>query len=133
MLEAKISNENYYREVDELREELAYRRRLLNKMESDGSTDKPRMDKLRLEADSLDKRLTLSWPEYAQQKKNLRITWNQVQDNLDKDEAAIEFVRFKNEDDSLYYYNALVIKKRDTHPTRNSWIFYRGQGSRIGF
>jgi CHAT domain-containing protein len=117
MLEAKISSENYYREVDELREELAYRRRLLAKMESDGSTEKEKLEKLRKEADSLDKRLTLSWPDYAQQKKNLSITWDQVQQNLDKGEAAIEFVRFENEDDSLYYYNALVLKKGDKNPT----------------
>ncbi len=117
MLEAKISSENYYREVDELREKLAYRRRLLAKMESDGSTEKEKMEKLRKEADSLDKRLTLSWPEYAQQKKNLSITWDQVQQNLNKEEAAIEFVRFENEDDSVVYYNALVLKKGDKNPT----------------
>ena len=116
MLEAKISSENYYREVDELREELAFRRRLIAKMESDGSTEKDKLEKLHKEADSLDKRLTLSWPEYAQQKKNLSITWNQVQQNLDKGEAAIEFVRFFNADDSLYYYNALILKKGDLLP-----------------
>jgi len=117
MLEAKISSENYYREVDEIREELAYRRRLLAKMESDGSTEKEKLEKLRKEADSLDKRLTLSWPEYAQQKKNLTITWDQVQQNLDKGEVAIEFVRFYNADDSIYYYNSLVLKKGDKNPT----------------
>jgi tetratricopeptide (TPR) repeat protein len=116
ILEAKISSENYYREVDELREELAYRRRLLAKLESDGSTEKEKLEKLRSESDSIDKRLTMSWPAYAQQKKNLSITWNQVQQYLDKDEAAIEFVRYKNEDDSLYYYNALVLKKGDNNP-----------------
>ncbi|MFN6037661.1 MAG: tetratricopeptide repeat protein, partial [Bacteroidota bacterium] len=117
LLEAKISSENYYREIDELREELAYRRRLLAKMESDGSTEKNKLEKLHKEADSLDKRLTLSWPEYAQQKKNLSINWNQVQQNLDNGEAAIEFIRFYDEDDSLYYYNALVLKKTDKNPT----------------
>jgi len=117
MLEQKISSENYYREVDELREELAYRRRLLAKMESDGSTEKEKLEKLLREADSLDKRLTISWPEYAQQKKNLSITWDQVQQHLENGEAAIEFIRFKNEDDSLYYYNALVIRKGDINPT----------------
>jgi CHAT domain-containing protein len=116
MLELKISSENYYREVDELREQLANRRRLLAKMESDGSTEKEKLEKLNQEADSLDKRLTQSWPEYAQQKKNLSITWDQVQQNLDISEAAIEFVRFKNEDDSLYYYNALVVRKGDLFP-----------------
>jgi CHAT domain-containing protein len=116
MLELKISSENYYREVDELRDELAIRRRLLAKMESDGSTEKEKLEKLHQEADSLDKRLTQSWPEYAQQKKNLSITWDQVQQNLDVSEAAIEFVRYKNEDDSLYYYNALVVRKGDLFP-----------------
>jgi CHAT domain-containing protein len=116
MLEAKISRENYYREVDELREELAYRRRLLAKMESDGFSERDKLDKLRKEADSLDKRLTLSWPEYAQQRKNFSITWDQVQQNLDKGEAAIEFIRLKNEDDSLFYYNALIIRKEDKYP-----------------
>ena len=117
MLEAKISSENYYREVDELREALAYSKRLLIKLESDGSMEKEKLDKLHHEVDSLDKKLTISWPEYAQQKKNLSITWNQVQQNLEKGEAAIEFIRFKNEDDSLYYYNALVIRKGDINPT----------------
>ena len=56
--------------MDELREELAYRRRLLAKMESDGSTEKDKLEKLNHESDSLDKLLTMSWPEYAQQKKN---------------------------------------------------------------
>ncbi|MFN6037048.1 MAG: CHAT domain-containing protein, partial [Bacteroidota bacterium] len=59
---------------------------------------------------------TLSWPEYAQQKKNLSITWDQVQQSLEKDEAAIEFVHFYNEDDSLYYYNALIVKKGEKNP-----------------
>jgi tetratricopeptide (TPR) repeat protein len=117
MLEAKISSENYYREVDEIREELDYRRKLIAKMESDGSAEKDKLGKLHKEADSLDKRLILSWPEYAQQKKNLSITWDQVQQNLDKSDAAIEFVRFYNENDSLYYYNALVLKKGDKNPT----------------
>jgi CHAT domain-containing protein len=85
-------------------------------MESDGSTEKEKLEKLRKEADSLDKRLSLSWPEYAQQKKNLSITWNEVQQNLDKGEAAIEYVRFYNTDDSLFYYNALVLKKGDLYP-----------------
>ena len=101
----------------ELREELEYRSRLLAKMESEGSREKNRLEKLHKEADSLYKRLTLILPEYAQQKKNLTITWDQVQQNLEKGEAAIEFVRFYNEDDSLYYYNALVLKKGDKNPT----------------
>jgi tetratricopeptide (TPR) repeat protein len=124
LLEVKIlSNDQLSQEEDnssleslELREELGYRRRLLAKVESEGSLEKSRLDKLNFEVDSLDKRLTLSWPEYAQQKKNLQITWNQVQQNLEEGEAAIEFVRFENKSDSLIYYNALVLKKGDSQP-----------------
>ncbi len=116
MLETKLSSDNFEQEREELKEQLIYRRRLLIKLESDGSDEIEKIKKMYKEADSLDKRLTLSWPEYAQQKKNLSITWEQVQQNLEKGEAAIEFVRFKNEDDSLYCYNALIIRKEDKYP-----------------
>ena len=117
LLESKISTENYYLDIDALRQELIYRRRLIAKIESDGSSNIDQLKILHKEADSLDKRLILSWPEYAQQKKNLSITWSQVQENLTEGEAAIEFVRYENENDSLTYYNALVLKKGDMYPT----------------
>jgi CHAT domain-containing protein len=116
LLETRISADNFERDRDEIKEKLASLRRLIVKMESDGSTEKDKLEILHKEADSLDKRLTLSWPEYAQQKKNLSITWDQVQKNLDKGEAAIEFVRFKNEDDSMVYYNALVLRNDVKQP-----------------
>jgi CHAT domain-containing protein/tetratricopeptide (TPR) repeat protein len=116
LLEAKIANDNYYREIEETREKLGNAKRIVAKMESDGINDQVLFKKSKHEADSLDKRLTQSWPEYAQQKKNLSITWDQVQQNLDISEAAIEFVRFKNEDDSLYYYNALIVKPGEKYP-----------------
>jgi CHAT domain-containing protein len=116
LLEAKIANDNYYREIEETREKLGNAKRIVAKMESDGINDQVLFKKSKHEADSLDKRLIQSWPEYAQQKKNLSITWDQVQQNLDISEAAIEFVRFKNEDDSLYYYNALIVKPGEKYP-----------------
>jgi CHAT domain-containing protein/Tfp pilus assembly protein PilF len=116
LLEAQITKNDFYIEKNELWEELGYRNRLLAKLESEGSLEKSRLEKLNFEVDSLDKRLTLSWPEYSQQKKNLQITWNQVQQNLEEGEAAIEFVRFENKSDSLIYYNALVLKKGDSYP-----------------
>ncbi|MDA9161958.1 CHAT domain-containing protein, partial [Crocinitomicaceae bacterium] len=111
LLETKISKENYYIEVDEIREELSYRKKLLNKLESDGSDKRELMDKLRHEADSLDKHLELSWPAYAEQKRNLLITWDKVRQNLSDGEAAIEFVRFREDEDSAYQYQALIIRK----------------------
>ena len=123
LLEVKILSNDQLSQEDkidlesqELREELGYRRRLLTKAESDGSIEKEKLDKLNFEVDSLDKRLSLSWPEYAQQKKNLLISWDQVQQSLEEGEAAIEFERFKNKSDSLIYYNALVLKKGDSQP-----------------
>ena len=113
LLETKISSDNFGQDYNELKEQLSYKNRIIIKLESDGTTEKERLEQLHHEADSLDKLLTLNWPQYAQQKKNLSITWEQVQQNLEKGEAAIEFVRFKNEDDSLYYYNALIIRKED--------------------
>ncbi|MDA9161092.1 CHAT domain-containing protein, partial [Crocinitomicaceae bacterium] len=111
LLETKISKENYYVEVDEIREELSYRKKLLNKLESDGSDKRELMDKLRHESDSLDKQLELSWPAYAEQKRNLLITWDKVHQNLSAGEAAIEFVRFREDEDSAYQYQALIIRK----------------------
>ena len=123
LLEVKILSNDQLSQEDkidlesqELREELGYRRRLLAKVESDGSIEKEKLDKLKFEVDSLDKQLSLTWPEYAQQKKNLLITWDQVQQSLEEGEAAIEFERFKNKSDSLIYYNALVLKKGDSQP-----------------
>ncbi len=116
LLESQITKNDYRIENKELWEELDYRQDLLAKLESEGSLDKRRLYKLNFEVDSLDKRLSMSWPEYVQQKKNLQITWNQVQQNLEEGEAAIEFVRFENKSDSLIYYNALVLKKGDSFP-----------------
>jgi hypothetical protein len=117
LLESNISSEKKSHEVDELSQELIYRRRLLVKMESEGSVNRDQLNNLQKEADSLDKLLILSWPEYAQQKRNLSFTWQQVQENLSEGEAAIEFVSYKNEEDSLIYYNALVLKKGDINPS----------------
>ena len=111
LLETKIIKENYYIQVDEIREELSYRKKLLNKLESDGSDKRDLMDKLRHEADSLDKQLELSWPAYAEQKRNLLITWDKVHQNLEEGEAAIEFVCFREDEDSAYQYQALIIRK----------------------
>lgn len=117
LLEAKISNGIYSKEIDKLRIQLIGRRSYLNKLESDYTDDKDKIDKVRSEVDSLDKSLILCWPEYSRQKKNLSITWEQVEHGLDEFEAAIEFVRFYDSKDSSYYYNALILKKYDKMPT----------------
>lgn len=116
LLEARISKENYFYEIDEIREQLRVKRKYLIKLESDGSEDLELIQRLSSEADSLDKLLTLTWPAYAEQKKNLQVTWEEVQKNLDPNEAVIEFVRFRGARDSIYYYHALLLRKNDPWP-----------------
>ncbi len=116
LLEAKVSKENYFREIDELRSELSLRRKYLAKLESQLDVNLLELEMLRKEADSIDKQLTFSWPEYAKQKKNLNISWQQVQENLLPGEAAIEFVRLHKFDDSVYFYNALILRNDYKYP-----------------
>jgi len=103
-------------EFNELRNELVYKTRLLYKLESDGSDKTQLIDQLRREKDSLDKRMTTLWPDYARQKKNLRVTYRDIQQQLNSGDAAIEFVRSKEESDSVYYYHALILRKEDPYP-----------------
>ena len=90
-------------------QKLKLRRKNYSKLVSEGSGNKAQIERLNREADSLDKILVNSLGEYAKQKRNLLITWERVQENLDQGEAAIEFVRFMK--DSAYHYQALIIRK----------------------
>ena len=114
LLEVKISRENDLLEIVGLRDKLSFLRKRLAK--SDGGGSDIQYKKMEDEANILDSKLSRLWSDYAQKKKNLSITWNQVQENLSNDEAAIEFVRYKTEEDSLYHYNALIIRKTDVNP-----------------
>ena len=118
LLEAKLKKDNAINsasndEVEFLYNRLSFLRKKIDKLDDNDASN---YKKLVAEADSLDTKLTQSWPAYAQQKKNLSITWDQVQANLSNDEAAIEFVRFKSDIDSNYHYNALIIRKNDVNP-----------------
>ena len=114
LLETKISEENFYNEIAATRERLSILRKKLAKMNEDSNLEEYK--KIETEANELNGKLTQSWPEFAEEIKNLSITWNQVQNNLTKDEVAIEFVRYKVEKDKSYHYNALIIRKTDANP-----------------
>jgi len=118
LLEAKLTKDNAINSASNDTVEFLYNRIsfLRKKIDKIDDNDALNYKKLVAEADSLDTKLTQSWPAYAQQKKNLSITWDQVQANLSNDEAAIEFVRFKSDVDSNYHYNALIIRKNDVSP-----------------
>jgi CHAT domain-containing protein len=110
LLESKISKESYFNEIDDLRSQIYTKRNRRNKIESESSGKLAEFKKLNSQIDSLDKLTTLAWPAYAEQKRNLSITWTDVHINLNKDEAAIEFIRFYEPIDSAYYYQAVLIR-----------------------
>ncbi|MDC0302168.1 CHAT domain-containing protein [bacterium] len=111
LLESKIIKGDFRDKRNKTENSLEVKTTNLQKLESAGSDDNELMEKLRHEVDSLDNQLEISWPAYAEQKRNLLITWKKVQDNLDQGEVAIEFVRFREYKDSAFQYQALIIRK----------------------
>ena len=116
LLEAKIAKESYLGEVEKLKEEISLNRKLMAKMESEGTGNKLTLEKLNHRIDSLDNVLSKILPGYSEQKKNLVIQWENVQNNLGIGEVGIEFIRTLNSTDSLIYYNALVLTRGQTYP-----------------
>lgn len=118
LLQSRLAKQDvsHLPEVVSVQEQLARSRRLLAKLESDGSTDHTGMDRLRAKADSLDRQLALAWPDYAEQRRHLSTTWDQVQAHLAPDEAAIEFVRYVDVGDPEPKYQAIVVRKGDQWP-----------------
>ena len=116
LLEAKIAKESYLGEVEKLKDEISLNRKLMAKIESDGTGNKLQLDKLNQITDSLDKVLSKILPGYSEQKKNLVIEWENVQNHFVIGEVAIEFIRTLNSTDSLIYYNALVLSRGQNFP-----------------
>lgn len=116
LLEAKLSKDNWERYHEELYNAKKDCKDLLTKMEKDGITDKQKFNRIKKEHDSLEILLNVSWPEYAQQKKNLSITWDKIQQNLLVGEVAMEFYPYFDKDKNAVYYQALLIKKGLKHP-----------------
>jgi tetratricopeptide (TPR) repeat protein len=86
---------------------------LLNLNPPDRDEWRKQIDRLRAEADSIEKSLVARSATFAEQKKLERATWQQIRDTLRPGEAAVEFVRFhyfnKKWTDTSYYV-ALVVK-----------------------
>jgi CHAT domain-containing protein/Flp pilus assembly protein TadD len=91
-------------------------RRTYSKMQSEGFGKKELTERLKAQADSLDKILVNSLGEYAASKHKFEITWNDVQSNLTSTDAAIEFARYFDNKDSLYKYMALVVRPGYEYP-----------------
>ena len=116
LLEAKIAKESYLGEVEKLKEEISLNRKLMAKMESEGTGNELKLEKLNQRIDSLDNVLSKILPGYSEQKKNLVVQWENVQHNLGIGEVAIEFIRTMNSIDSLIHYNALVLSRGQKFP-----------------
>ena len=91
-------------------------RRLVNKMQSEGSDKKEIIQRYIQQADSLDKILVNKLGEYANAKRKFEITWKDVQANLSTSEAAIEFARYYDDQDTIYKYMALVVRPEFEYP-----------------
>lgn len=91
-------------------------RRLVSKMQSEGSDKKEIIKRYNQQADSLDKIIVNKLGEYANVKRKFEITWKDVQAGLSSKEAAIEFARFYDYKDSAYKYMALVVRPGYEYP-----------------
>ncbi|MFM7683855.1 MAG: tetratricopeptide repeat protein [Bacteroidota bacterium] len=79
-----------------------------NKLTSEGSTDKSFLEKIKKQADSLDKILVVKLEPYSNAKRKFEITWKDIQSKLAENEAAIEFGVYYDKD--IEYYMALIVR-----------------------
>ena len=96
--------------------EMKQLRRLVSKMQSEGSDKKEIIQRYIQQADSLDKILVNKLGEYANAKRKFEITWKDVQAGLSTKEAAIEFARFYDYKDGAYKYMALIVRPGYEYP-----------------
>jgi tetratricopeptide (TPR) repeat protein len=97
-------------------EEMKHLRRIVNKMQSEGSVKKEIVEDYRQQADSLDKILVNKLGENAASKRKFEITWKDVQKKLTNTDAAIEFAKYYDDQDSSYNYMALVVRNDYEYP-----------------
>lgn len=89
---------------------------LVSKMQSEGTNKKELIEHYIHQADSLDKILVKTLGEYANAKHKFEIKWKDVQANLSTSEAAIEFARYYDDQDTIYKYMALVVRPEFEYP-----------------
>ncbi|WP_461252232.1 hypothetical protein, partial [Treponema sp. R8-4-B8] len=102
-------------------EELGSLRQQISALQQSGG-DETYIKNLESEAETLEKSLTQSSREYREFQADLAINWQSVQNSLQPNEAAIEFVSFKIYDKkwtNITQYAALVLRPGMTAP---EWI-----------
>ena len=108
------NNDSINNVIGELYRRISFLKKYLAKIDSESDVIKYR--KLNEIADSLDKTISFMWSGFSAQNSELSVIWKQVKDNLYSDEAAIEFIRYRSDTDSNYYYNALILTKTFQQP-----------------
>ncbi|MBM3419092.1 MAG: tetratricopeptide repeat protein, partial [Bacteroidetes bacterium] len=116
LMESKISMEDYFQEIENLRDSLKIYKRKLNKLETESNVDPVKFQYVSDRTIKLDKELQRKSSAYARQKEHLMVTWKDVQVSLKAGEMAIEFIRSKNRLDSNFYYHALVVTPDSEFP-----------------
>ncbi len=96
--------------------EMKQLRRLVTKMQAEGSDKKEIIERYNQQVDSLDKILVNKVGEYANAKRKFEITWKDVQTSLLSTDAAIEFARYYDYKDSTYKYMALIVRPMYEYP-----------------
>jgi CHAT domain-containing protein/Tfp pilus assembly protein PilF len=114
-LDHAISNSSDQLLISEFTE-MKQLRRLVTKMQSEGSDKKEIIDRYNQQADSLDKILVNKIGEYANAKRKFEITWKDVQASLSSTDAAIEFARYYDDNDDVNKYMALVVRPNYEYP-----------------
>ena len=109
LLESKLNEQDFEEGRSQIRNALKRESQQLTKMRSEGVDEIKVHDALEQRVDSLDRALKITWPEYAELHRKLRIDWEQVQGGLAPKEMAIEFVRYYDIRDSLHRYAALLL------------------------
>jgi CHAT domain-containing protein/tetratricopeptide (TPR) repeat protein len=91
-------------------------RRSYSKLLSNRSENRELILKYKKMADSLDNILSSKLVDYASTKQKFNFTWKNIQDSLKQNQAAIEFARYYDEEDTAYKYMALVVRYGFTNP-----------------
>ena len=114
LLQSINQKNNQIYDITKIKEQLIFlRKKIAKSIDDENSTE---YKKLEADATIMENQLTDLWSEYRIEKTNASITWQEIQANLSNEEAAIEFVKYRSESDSNYYYNALVLTKTSDHP-----------------
>jgi CHAT domain-containing protein len=116
LLEHKLNREKPQRMMKEISDNLIRKRKLLVKLESEGSSDQLKIMHLKSDIFSLDSFLARNWLEYSTEKEHLTIRFEQVRKALWENEVAIEYDRYFDKIDSVFRYQALIINKANKYP-----------------